>query len=157
MLQRLKQTFGDQLGAGLHRDVLGDHDELVAAETPERVGAANDAVQPGSDRTQELISDAVTERVVDALEVVQVDEQRGDRSLGAGRAREHLLDAVKDQRAVRQARQGVVRGKERELLATAAELLVGAPALGLEALAHPHQAELQAQLQDVQGLGEDVA
>ena len=46
----------------------------------------------------------------------------------------------------------VVGGQERELLLAPRELFVGALALGLEALAHPQQAELEAQLQDVQGL-----
>ena len=70
-----------------------------------------------------------------ALEVVEVDEQRGDGRLAARRAREHLLDAVEDQRAVRQAGERVVRGEERELLLAARELLVGAFARLLEGLA----------------------
>ena len=72
--------------------------------------------------------------------------------LAASRAREHLLDAIQDQRPVRQAGQRVVGRQERKLLLASRELFIRAPALGLKALAHPHEAELEAQLQDVQGL-----
>ena len=88
------------------------------------------------------------------LEVVEVDEQRGRRGLAAPRAHEQLLDAVEDQRPVGEAGQRVVGGQEGELLLAPGELLVGVPALFLVALAHPQQAELEAQLQDVQGLRE---
>ncbi len=139
LLERVEQALGDQLGARRQRELLGDHDELVAAETPERVGVAHDAVEPRGDRLQQLVAGAVAERVVDALEVVEVDEQRRHRRLAATRAGEHLLDAVEDQRAVRQAGQRVVGGQERELLLAPRELLVGPLALGLEALAHPQR------------------
>ena len=117
-------------GPACQRQLLGDHDELVAAEAPERVGMAHDALQPRRDGPQQLVADVVPERVVDALEVVEVDEQRRHRRLAARRAREHLLDAVEDQRPVRQSRQRVVRRQERELLLAARELLVGSLALG---------------------------
>ena len=55
-------------------------------------------------------------------------------------------------RAVRQPGERVVGRQERELLLAARELLVGPLALRLEALAHAHQAELEAQLHDVQRL-----
>ena len=110
--------------------------------------------EPRGDRAQQFIADAVPERVVDRLEVVEVDEQRRDRCLAAARAREHLLDAVEDQRPVREPGQRIVGRQERELLLAPRELFVGPPALDLEALAHPHEAELEAQLQDVQRLGE---
>ena len=66
---------------------------------------------------------------------------------GCGPAGEHLLNAVADQRPVRQPGQRVVGGQERELLLAAGELGVGALALGVEALGHPHKGELEAQLQ----------
>ena len=83
LLERFEQALGDQLGAAGQRELLGDHDELIAAEPPERVGVAHDAVERSRDRLQQLVADAVPERVVDALEVVEVDEQRRDRRLAA--------------------------------------------------------------------------
>ena len=74
--------------------------------------------------------------------------------LVAARAHQHLLDAVEDQRPVRQPGQRVVGRHERELLLAAGELLVGALALGLEGLAHPHERHVEAALQHRQGLRE---
>jgi hypothetical protein len=150
--ERVQQAPSDQLGAGRERELLGDHDELVAAEAPERVDVADHAVEPGGDRAQQLVADAVTERVVDGLEVVEVDEQRRHRRLAATRACEHLRHAIQDQGPVGKAGERIVRGEERELPLAPLELLVGALALALEALAHLYEAELQAQLHDVQRL-----
>ena len=69
---------------------------------------------------------------------------------------EHLLDPIQDQGAVRQSGQRVVGGEEGELVLAPRQLLVGSLPLDLEALAHPQQAELEAQLQDVEGLGESL-
>ncbi len=150
LLERVEHALGDELGPCRQREALGDHDELVPAQAPQRIGAAYGAVEPCGDRSQQFVADAVAERVVDGLEVVEIDEQRRHRRLGATRAREHLLDTIQDQCAVRQPGQRVVCRQERELLLAPRELFVRALALGLEALAHPQQAELEAQLQDVQ-------
>ena len=53
--------------------------------------------------------------------------------------------------AVGQAGEGVVRGHEGELLLAAAELLVGALALVLEGLAHPHERHVEAALKHREG------
>ena len=63
-------------GPAAERQLFGDHDELVAAEAPERVGAAHDAIESCGDRPEQFVARAVAERVVDGLEVVDVDEQR---------------------------------------------------------------------------------
>ncbi len=68
----------------------------------------------------------------------------------AARAHQHLLDAVEDQGAVGQARERVVGGEEHQLVLAAGELLVGAAALLLEGLAHPHQRHVEAALQHAQ-------
>ena len=72
----------------------------------------------------------------------------------AARAAEHLLAAVEDQRAVGQAGERVVGGHERELLLAARELLVGALALLLEHLAHPHERHVERRLRHRQRLRE---
>ena len=51
----------------------------------------------------------VAERVVDLLEVVEVDQHHGGDAIGAAAGVEHLLDAVAEQRAVRQAGERVVQ------------------------------------------------
>ena len=91
----------DRLAAGRHalgergEDPLGDdddvlgpveaveqHRELVAAEARDGVGRAHARAQALGDRDQQLVADRVAERVVDGLEVVEVDEQDGDGRLG---------------------------------------------------------------------------
>ena len=65
-LQRVVQALGDQLDAGAVLDVLGQHHELVTADTTERVGVAHDAVETRRDRPQQLVAGGVAERVVNA-------------------------------------------------------------------------------------------
>ena len=154
--QRLQDALCDQLRADRRGQLLGDHNELVAAEAPEGVSVADDALEPRGHCTQQFVADAMAERVVDALEVVDVDEQRRDRRLAADGACEHLLDAIEYQRAVGQAGQGVVRSQERQLLLAPRELFVGATALRLEALAYAQEVELNAQLHHVQRLRQGV-
>ena len=75
--------------------------------------------QPLGDGDEQVVADRVAERVVDGLEVVDVDEQHGDRRLGQ---RERLLDAVDEQRAVREAGERVVVGLVLELALELAQL-----------------------------------
>ena len=86
--------------------------------------------------------------VVDGLEVVDIDEQHPDLPARARAAREHLFQAVADQRSIRQPGQRVVGRHERELFLAPGELGVGSLALAVEALGDFHEAELEAQLDD---------
>ena len=71
----------------------------------------------------------MAERVVDRLEVVEIDEQGGKRSLVTAGAHYQLLDAIQDQSPVWQSGQRVVGGEERKLVLAAGKLLIGALAL----------------------------
>ena len=107
--QHVVQPFGHELGTGSQRHTLGQHDELVAAETADGVAVADDAVEAGRNRLEELVADLVAHGVVDRLEIVQVDEQRRDRRVLAAGAGQHVLGPVEDQRPVGQTGQGVVQ------------------------------------------------
>ena len=74
------------------------------------VSASRKAVEQSCrDGEQQLVTGGVAERVVHVLEVVQVDvHRRGGRSVSAIAGQE-LLDAVHDQRPVRQTREWVVQ------------------------------------------------
>ena len=102
-------TLGDELGAAVRRRALDEDDELVTAEPGDRVAFAQGGEQAGRDRLQELVARFVAERVVDLLEAVEVEEQHGGLGAGAAGAGLHLLDAVEDERAVRQAGERVVQ------------------------------------------------
>ena len=123
---------GDQLAAGLDRQLEGledaardgaavdqrvadarDHDrELVAAEARDGVLGAHAAAQALGDGDEQRVADAVAERVVDGLEVVDVDEQDG----GLAVVGELLAHALHEQRAVREVGERVVVGLVVELV-----------------------------------------
>ncbi len=66
---------------------LGDHSELVAADAAQhgaRVGLLDHFVEPARHLAQQPVAIAVAERVVDDLEVVQVEQQQPDRAGLAG-------------------------------------------------------------------------
>ena len=69
---------------------------------------------------QDLVTHAVPERVIDVLELVEVDEEHGAGLVGVLMAALHALDALEDQRAVRQARQRVARGETLQCVARGA-------------------------------------
>ena len=68
---------------------------------------AHAAAQALGDRHQQRVADAVAERVVDGLEVVDVDEQHGERSPSSAQL---LAHALHEQRAVREVGERVVVG-----------------------------------------------
>ena len=109
LAQHFEQPFGDELGAAGRRAAFDEHDELVAADPGDRVGLAERRREPRRDGTQQAVAGVVAERVVHLLEAVEVDEQR--RAVGAAPAGpgEHLLDAVEDERAVREPGERVVQ------------------------------------------------
>ena len=108
-MQRVEDPLGHLdhgLGVG---SVLEEHGELVAAEPGRRVARAQAPAQAVGDGAEQLVAGAVAEAVVDELEVVEVDEgDRGDRRVGAADAGQGVLDAVEEQRPVRQAGERVV-------------------------------------------------
>ena len=83
---------------------FGQDDELVAAEAPDGVALAQDADEPVRHGLQDLVAGVVAQGVVDVLEVVEVHEQSGHGPVLASRPHEHLVGAVEDQGAVREAR-----------------------------------------------------
>ena len=122
---RLRQRGADALGdverLAVGRDAGHQHGEVVAGQAPGgRVGGQH-ALQARADADEHLVAGAVAEAVVELAEAVEVDEQHGGVALLAARAIERLLEAVLEQRAVREAGQRVLQPEPRDLL-------VGAPA-----------------------------
>ncbi len=87
----------------------------------EHVVGADQALQRCGELAQHLVGGLVADRVVDELEVVDVEEQ--DRELGALAlgAGEHLLDVLVEQAAVRQSGEPVLVGQRADLLVRLAE------------------------------------
>ena len=60
-----------------------DDGEFVAAEPGDEIGVAARSRQAAGDRFQQFVADQVSERVVDALEFVDVDVEHGELPLAA--------------------------------------------------------------------------
>ena len=84
--------------------------ELVAAEAGGGVDGAHAVLQPASDLPQDHVTNAVTETVVDVLEVIDVHEQHSDGQAVAALAGERVRDAIAKQRPVGQPGERVVKG-----------------------------------------------
>ena len=89
----------------------GNHREFVAAETRHQVAAAQRVRQPQRHVADQLVADMVAERVVDVLEMIEIDiEHRGRRGAVA-----HLLDhrfqPLAEENAVGQAAKRIVHGE----------------------------------------------
>ena len=97
-------------------NVLDQDGELVSAEARGRIGRSHGLEQASGDLLQHLVARGVTQAVVDRLEVVEVEEDDRDARVLARSASERVRDPVGEQRAVRQARHGVVERLVRQLL-----------------------------------------
>ena len=94
------------------RDFGENHDEFIAARACHRIRSARRLPQPLRHLAQQHVALRVTERVVDALEIVQVDEQHVELTLFAARQRDRLTQAVAQKPAVRQPGERVVIGQQ---------------------------------------------
>ena len=116
LLHHIEEPFGHQFG-GHHRVAPVDQDdEFVAAHAADRVRPPQGARQPGGDRHQQAVSGLVAEGIVDDLEIVDVDVQRGAGRPAPAIPGQELVDAVHDQSPVRQPRQGVMERLELKLV-----------------------------------------
>src|ERR1035441_6584730 len=80
---------------------IGKHDEeLVATHAPDGVGLSDAISQPRRDRLEQSITDGMPERVVDELEVVEIEEEQSDLGRGAIGSGHRLGDSGFDQQAV---------------------------------------------------------
>ena len=94
------------------RRVEQDH-ELVAAEPADGVARAQDAFGcRARDGLQELVAGGVPERVVHALEAVEVEEERRHGRTLATRTRQQLLGAFEHQNPVRKPGQRIVESAD---------------------------------------------
>ena len=110
----------DDLGGVLDRGL--DDGELVAAEPGDEIAGPDAFLEARGHRFEQLVADHVSERIVDALELVDVDIEHRQ-MLSCNDVGELLLEPFVEQRAVRQVGQRVVMRKM-------PDLLLGAHALG---------------------------
>ena len=77
---------------------------------PRRAGVARSGggADPVGDRLQELVTDSVSERIVDRLEIVEIDEQHDNRIGLRSSDPQRVVDAVEVERTVGEPGQLVV-------------------------------------------------
>jgi hypothetical protein len=89
LLERELDALGDAGGA-LVVAAVEQHGELVAAQPGRQVAGAQAGAQATRERDQQLVADLVAEAVVNALEVVEVEEQHDGAAVGPGDRGLHL-------------------------------------------------------------------
>jgi len=104
-------------------EILQHHDELVGTEAAGGVRAAGMRLQPVGDLSQQGVAGPVAQRVIDGLEVVQVDDEQGTMVAGPAVGGQGVLQTVDQQAAVRQTRDRVKPGQSMQLV-------LDAPVLG---------------------------
>ena len=104
-LEQLARHMGDRLAAAHARQ---QHDELVAAEACHPVGAAHPLAQAAGQGLEQRIARGMAERVVDPLEVVEVDEQQRQPGVGGPGGDHQMLELAEQRVAVGQAGQRIV-------------------------------------------------
>ena len=93
----------------LPRDVRQQHDELVAAETRDEILAAHTVADLLRRELQQLVAGRVSARVVDVLELIEVDEEQRAAPFARGAiARSRRLERCDQAMPIVEARQRVV-------------------------------------------------
>ncbi len=90
-------------------DVALHDGELIASQAADGVHLADAGLQPLGDRAQQFVADRMTERVVDLLEVVDVDGEHG-KAAAAAHVGDCLFDAFAEHHAIGQTGERVVAG-----------------------------------------------
>ena len=133
-----------------------DH-ELVAAEAPERIGVAHDAARACAATARRSSSPTPWPSV--SLTSLKLSRSMNSAATGVWLRRERAsICSTRSRINVRFGRPVSASWVARNASSSSRRVSSSSVslALGLEALAHPQQAELEAQLQDVEGLGEPV-
>ena len=139
----LDHQFADALrergGVGGLLHLRHDDGELVAAHACDHVELARAAAQTLADKLEQLVADMVSERVIDALEVVEV-EAKHRQALAALDALDLVVELLEQQRPVREVGQRIVPCHVRDAFLRAlalGDVFVGCqPAAAREGLVH---------------------
>ena len=106
--QRSQYLVGGQ-GSVFHMLVRRYQDyEFVATLPAHRIGTAHAVRQAPRNRLQQLVAGRMSERIVDVLEIVQIQKQHRERRSAPFRQSDGLRDAIVQQEPVRQAGQEIV-------------------------------------------------
>ena len=93
-LSASQDALGDLFGLD-RRHVVADDDELVAAEPRHRVAGPDRVGDPFGRVPQQLVAGAVAQRVVDQLELIDVEEHHAELRAASTRAGEAVDQPVR--------------------------------------------------------------
>src|SRR5690606_13549598 len=100
--------FGDVAELGRTAGLGQQQNEFIAALPADGIGTPHAALQAQAVLLQQPVADPSSQRVVDLLEAVHIDEHQGNPPAMPGRQYQALVQAIQQQHAVRQPGQGVV-------------------------------------------------
>ena len=103
-----QQILRSMRGFGGNRAVAHHHHKLVAAEAGDRGALGQCTGNAPGNLLQQRVAALMTQRIVNQLEAVKVDEQHRHRLAGIGRFHQRPLQQLRKQQPVRQPRQFVV-------------------------------------------------
>ena len=89
----------------------GDDREFVAAEPGDQVVAAQGAGEPLGDAADQLVADRMAERIVDVLEMVEIDVEHGRGRTALAHLLDHRLEPLAEKDAVGQPAERIVQGE----------------------------------------------
>ena len=97
--EQLAQIAGTTVGAGqglvgVFRDLGEQDDELVSAQARHRILVPQSSGEPGGHLFQQFVAHGVSKRVVDVLEVVEIEKQDGPQVVVPAGARDLPVELV---------------------------------------------------------------
>src|SRR5437868_2235952 len=111
LTQLAKGSGGDFDGSLNSGDRWEQQGEFVASQTGNGVNLAHGVAKSRAQLSEKLVAGVVPERVVDPLELVEIEEDDGEPRARPLRGGERLLRPLLEQGAVRQVGQGIVEGQ----------------------------------------------
>ena len=109
--------------SGRFAEVLEQNHKLISAQARHRIGFADARDNAPRDLLQQKVADVMAERVVQRLEIVEIDEQQRSLALASDAGGESLPQPIQQQAAVGQAGQRVKECEIRDLVMRRLELL----------------------------------
>ena len=108
LAEHLQQVAGDAFDVVGFGGFIENDDEFVAAEPRHDVARAQCMAQPVGDLHQQEVAGVVSQRIVDDLEAVEIDEQHRELPLIAPRRLDRIAQQFVEHLPVRQIGQTVV-------------------------------------------------
>ena len=148
LVERPQHALGEFCRLAERLDIFDEQREFIAAEPRDGIRFAQACFDALGDLRQQLVAGRMPERVVDALEVIEVHKQHAEATARARPAQQRVLEAVGKPRAIGELGQRVVQRLvaqlffERLALGDVADVQHEAADRGIIALVRPHELQV---------------